>query len=121
MADDRLTPEQQLANELELKYWDKRETFWQRMFIGCSGFVAVVTPLYLQGAAGTVPEWSFQRRAAGTVPVWSLTGSGDSPRMGSGDNGQWGQVPMWSSRLAIRSGFMLYYRCSFGMVKANPN
>lgn len=48
MADDRLTPEQQLANELELKYWDKRETFWQRMFIGCSGFVAVVTPLSLQ-------------------------------------------------------------------------
>ena len=48
MADNRLTPEQQLANELELKYWDKRETFWQRMFIGCSGFVAVVTPLSLQ-------------------------------------------------------------------------
>lgn len=46
-SDGRLTADQRLANELELRYWDKRETFWQRMFLGCSGFVAVVTPLAL--------------------------------------------------------------------------
>jgi len=45
--DERLTPEQHLANDLELRYWDKRESFWQRMFLGCCGFVTVVTPLAL--------------------------------------------------------------------------
>lgn len=48
MADERLTEWQKLANELELKYWEKRESFWQRIFMGCSGFVAVVTPIALQ-------------------------------------------------------------------------
>ena len=38
----------QQVNDLELKYRDKQETFWQRMFMGCTGFVAVVAPLSLQ-------------------------------------------------------------------------
>ena len=38
----------QQINDLELKYRDKQETFWQRMFMGCTGFVAVVAPLSLQ-------------------------------------------------------------------------
>lgn len=46
-SNDQLTADQRLANELELKYWDNRETFWQRMFLGSSGFVAVATPLAL--------------------------------------------------------------------------
>lgn len=36
------------ANDLELKYYDKQDAFWQRMFTGCTGFIAVVTPLSIR-------------------------------------------------------------------------
>lgn len=38
----------QQVNDIELKWHDKQEAFWQRMFMGCTGFVAVVTPLSIQ-------------------------------------------------------------------------
>lgn len=38
----------QQVNDLELKYRERQEAFWQRMFMGCTGFVAVVAPLSLQ-------------------------------------------------------------------------
>ena len=50
MANTQIQAVMQQVNDLELKYRDKRETFWQRMFMGCTGFVAVVTPLSLQVA-----------------------------------------------------------------------
>ena len=48
MANTQMQAVMQQVNDLELKYRDKQESFWQRMFMGCTGFVAVVTPLSLQ-------------------------------------------------------------------------
>ena len=48
MANTQMQALMQQVNDLELKYRDKQETFWQRMFMGCTGFVAVVAPLSLQ-------------------------------------------------------------------------
>ena len=44
---DRQALKQQV-NDLELKYYDKQEVFWQRMFTGCTGFVAIVMPLSIR-------------------------------------------------------------------------
>lgn len=48
MSNVTMNPAMQLSNDLELKYRDKQESFWQRMFMGCTGFVAVVVPLAIQ-------------------------------------------------------------------------
>lgn len=48
MANAQMQAVMQQVNDLELKYRDKQETFWQRMFMGCTGFVAVVAPMSLR-------------------------------------------------------------------------
>ena len=48
MANIQMQAVMQQLNDLELKYRDKQESFWQRMFMGCTGFVAVVVPLSLR-------------------------------------------------------------------------
>ena len=48
MANTQMQAVMQQVNDLELKYRDKQETFWQRMFMGCTGFVAVVAPMSLR-------------------------------------------------------------------------
>ena len=48
MANVQMQAVMQQVNDLELKYRVKQETFWQRMFMGCTGFVAVVVRLSLR-------------------------------------------------------------------------
>ena len=48
MERDSMKAAMQQVNDLELMYRDKQETFWQRMFMGCTGFVAVIVPLATQ-------------------------------------------------------------------------
>ena len=47
----------QQVNVLELEYYDKQDVFWQRMFTGCTGFVAIVIPLSIQIAMSRVTRW----------------------------------------------------------------
>lgn len=49
----------QQVNDLELKYHDKQDAFWQCVFMGCTGFVAVVAPLSIQIDISRGVRWCF--------------------------------------------------------------
>ena len=48
MENEKMQTVMQQVNDLELKFRDKQETFWKHMFMCCTGFVAVITPMSLQ-------------------------------------------------------------------------